>query len=96
MRRLLIAACAVVITSPVFADQLFDTCFKMATDRVGPIGQTAHGHFQKFVRECVRGKIVTEAAASVRAGRVVDGGGPDSEDGRIKCVTGANGQRYCY
>jgi hypothetical protein len=53
MRRLLIAVCAVVVSTPVFADQLFDTCSKLATDLVGPIGQTAHGHFQKFVREYV-------------------------------------------
>jgi hypothetical protein len=55
-----------------------------------------HGHFQKFVRECVRGKIPGVTAVSVRGGRSVDGGEPGSEEGRIKCVTGSNGQRYCY
>jgi hypothetical protein len=68
----------------------------MATDRVGPIGQTAHGHFQKFVRECVRGKIPGVTAASVRGGRAADGVDPGSEEGRVKCVTGSNGQKYCY
>jgi hypothetical protein len=51
MRHLLIAACAVVVSTPVFADRLFDTCSKLANDLVAPIGQTAHSHFQKFVRE---------------------------------------------
>jgi hypothetical protein len=51
MRRLLIAVCAVVVSTPVFADQLFDTCSKLATDLVWPIGQTGYGHFQKFVQE---------------------------------------------
>jgi hypothetical protein len=51
MRHLLIAACAVVVSTPVFADGLFDTCSRLATDLVGPIGKTVHGHFQKFVQQ---------------------------------------------
>src|ERR1700756_4595604 len=57
----------VVAASPAFADELFDACFKMATDRVGHVSQTAHRHFTKFVRECIRGSIPLPETASAVA-----------------------------
>ena len=98
----------VVAASPAFADELFDACFKMATDRVGHVSQTAHRHFTKFVRECIRGSIPLPETASAVAlasqrsktvgvsgqGHTVGVG--EGGEGRIKCVTGFDGQKRCY
>jgi hypothetical protein len=104
MKRILLATTLLFAASPAFADALFDECFKLATDRVGHVTQTAHGHFNKFVRECVRATLSLPATASAaalasqhsktRQGRnaEVDEGG----EGRIKCVTAVDGQKGCY
>jgi hypothetical protein len=98
MKTLLLTTALIAITSAAFADALWDTCSTLANERVGPIQQTHHGHWQKFFRECIRGKIPMEAASTrpIRSAqpRGGDDGSTDGE-GRIVCVTGSNGQKYC-
>jgi hypothetical protein len=98
MKTLLFTTALIAITTPAFADALWDTCSNLANERVGPIQQTHHGHWQKFFRECVRGKIPMEAASvkPVRAAQPRGGdNGPTDGEGRILCVTGTNGEKYC-
>jgi hypothetical protein len=109
MKRLLLATMLLFAASPAFADALFDECFKLATERVGHVSQTAHGHFNKFVRECIRGTIPLPATASAAAlasqrsktpirvsGQGTNAGVDEGGEGRIKCVTGVDGQKRCY
>jgi hypothetical protein len=92
----IIAALSVVaVATPAFSDQLFDNYFKLATEREGPVGQTACGHFQKFVREWVRGKIPGVTGLSVR-GVAEDSPDAGSEEGPINCVAESNGNPYWY
>jgi hypothetical protein len=97
MKALLLTTALIAIATPAFADDLWDTCSNLANERVGPIQQTHHGHWQKFFRECVRGKIPMAAASAIpiRAPRSDNGGGPTDGEGRVLCVTGTNGQKYC-
>jgi hypothetical protein len=88
-----------IITAPVFADQLFDTCSNLANERVGPITQSGRGHWQQFFRQCVAGKIPLPVAAVATRGHAPQGSdaglSSGDEGGRILCVVGSNGQRYC-
>jgi hypothetical protein len=98
MKTLLLTTALIAIATPVLADDLWDSCSNLANERVGPISQTHHGHWQKFFRECIRGKIPMEAASAkpVRAAQPRGGdNGPTDGEGRILCVTGTNGQKYC-
>jgi hypothetical protein len=108
MHRALLITAALIITTPAFADSLFDQCYKLALDRVGPVSDTHGGHFKRFVRECVQGKIPGGPTVPVvrsargRGGAVATpaaetgSGGEDGEGGRVLCVKGSNGGKYCY
>jgi hypothetical protein len=107
MKRFLLVTVLTIAASPAFADQLFDNCYALATERVGHVSQTAHGHFQTFVRQCMKGAIPLPgpAAASVSAGQRSrtptrasgQGGYAGGEgEGRIQCVAGSDGQKHCY
>jgi hypothetical protein len=35
-------------------DEELDHCWKVTTDRVGPVTQSSRGHFQSLFRECLQ------------------------------------------
>jgi hypothetical protein len=102
--RALIAALVFTTATPAFADQLWDTCHKLAQDRVGPINQSHRRHYEGFVVQCLKGQIPLRAttAASGPPGHVPlytdDGRDLAAETHRdIRCVKSpVNGQQYCY
>jgi hypothetical protein len=67
--RAVIAALVFIAATPAFADQLWDSCHKLAQDRVGPINQSHRRHYEGFVVQCLKGQIPLTAttAASARA-----------------------------
>jgi hypothetical protein len=57
MKRFLLVAALLVTTTPAFADEIWDDCWKVTTDRVGPLTQSSRGHFQSLFRECLQGNV---------------------------------------
>jgi hypothetical protein len=57
---LLIAAVGTAVAGScctlAFADPLWDSCHKLAQDRVGPVGQSTHRAYEGFVLQCLAGK----------------------------------------
>jgi hypothetical protein len=99
LMRALIAVLVVVVATPAFADQLWDTCHKLAQDRVGPINQSHRRHYEGFVVQCLTGKIpLTQASVNRPVLMRTDDSRDSSVTHRdIHCVTSPiNGQRYCY
>jgi hypothetical protein len=104
MRSLIAALSIVAVTNPAFADQLWDTCHKLAQDRVGPVqqsnvGDTTTRHYEDFVLQCLAGKIPLAQASVNRPAPMHTGDGKDSSlvHRDIRCFTsGINGQKYCY
>jgi hypothetical protein len=62
--RALIVALVVTVTTPAFADSLWDSCHKLAQDRVGPIQQSHRRHYEQFVVQCLAGKIPLAQAST--------------------------------
>ncbi len=96
MKRLLLATVLCSLAAPAFADQVWDSCFKLATDRVGHISQSSRGHFQRFLRECVSGRISLPNATATASSTSAPAAGEDGEGGRVLCVKSVNGTRVCY
>jgi hypothetical protein len=100
----LIAALVFIAATPAFADQLWDSCHKLAQDRVGPINQSHRRHYEGFLVQCLKGQIPLTAAtaASAQRGHVLlyTGDGRDLAAERhrdIRCIRSAvNAQQYCY
>jgi hypothetical protein len=85
MKKMLLATALTITATPVFADQMWDTCNKLAQERVGPI---------QFA--CLKGKIPGVTVVSSQRGRTtVDGHDAGGGEERIQCTTN-NGQKYCY
>jgi hypothetical protein len=97
MKRLLLVAALCSISAPVFADQTWDTCNKLAQDRVGPIQQSHRRHYEQFVIACLKGRIPGVTVVSSQRGRTtVDGHDAGGAEERIQCTSSNNGQKYCY
>jgi hypothetical protein len=100
MKKLLLISALALTATPAFADKVWDDCWKVTTDRVGHVSQSSRGHFQTLLRECLRGNIpypghaVTVSSRSgARSPAQYDG---DHDGSRIKCVSGADGEKRCY
>jgi hypothetical protein len=100
MKKLLLISALAVTATPALADKLWDDCWKVTTDRVGPVTQSSRGHFQSLFRECLRGNVPYEgrpvAAASRSGARSPVEHDPDHDQGKIKCVTGPDGAKRCF
>jgi hypothetical protein len=96
MKKVLLVTTLTITATPVFADQMWDTCNKLAQERVGPIQQTHRRHYEQFVIACLKGKIPGVTVVSSQRGRTtVDGHDAGGGEDRIQCTTN-NGQKYCY
>jgi hypothetical protein len=100
MKRFLLVAALLVTTTPAFADKIWDDCWKVTTDRVGPVTQSSRGHFQSLFRECLQGNVPYQGrpvAVTSRSGaRSPVEHDPDHDQGKIKCVTGTDGAKRCF
>jgi hypothetical protein len=100
MKRFLLVAALLVTTTPAFADKIWDDCWKVTTDRVGPVTQSSRGHFQSLFRECLRGNVPYQGhpvTVTSRSGaRSLVEHDPDHDQGKIKCVTGTDGVKRCF